>query len=217
VKLVEGRPSLRGLYEDYWRLRGASGSRPRYEIFCSWIEPGAAILDVGCGDGMLGELLRKHRGVDYVGCDIAEAALELCRDRGFEAIRLDVTEGFGSLESRRFDYVVLSEFLEHVASAERVLMQAAALAERAALVSIPNIAYWRHRLELLRGTFPRQWLADPREHLRFWSVRDFEQTVRGLGFRVTAREASNGRPWLRQLRPNLFGLQVCFRLELDRA
>jgi hypothetical protein len=72
---------------------------------------------------------------------------------------------------------------------------------------------WRHRLELLRGTFPRQWLVDPREHLRFWSVRDFEQAVQGLGFRVAAREASNGRPPLRQLWPNLFGLQVCFRLE----
>ena len=208
-----GARSIGSFYEQYWRTRGRSGHRPRYDVFAGWIERGSEVLDLGCGDGGLGQHLVEQLGVSYLGCDLAGSALELARARGLETLQLDLASELHLLADRKADYVVLSEVVEHVVDAEGLLLAAAKVARRAVLVSIPNVAYWRYRAELLRGHFPRQWAQDPREHLRFWSVTDFRVTAAGLGLAVTAVVASNGKPILRDLLPNLFGLQVCFRLE----
>lgn len=45
-------------YETYWQARGKMKMKSRYYIFASWIEPGSRVLDIGGGDGVLGEFLR---------------------------------------------------------------------------------------------------------------------------------------------------------------
>ena len=209
----ERERSVGAFYEQYWRTRGRSGHRPRYDVFARWIKPGSSVLDLGCGDGGLGQHLVEQLGVTYLGCDLAGSALELARARGLETLQVDLASELHLLAGRKADYVVLSEVVEHVVDAEGLLLVAASIARRAVLVSIPNIAYWRYRTELLRGRFPRQWAQDPREHLRFWSLTDFRDTASALGLAATAIVASNGKPILRDLLPNLFGLQVCFYLQ----
>lgn len=206
------------LYDGYWRTRaragGLSGHRPRYDLFARWIGAGASVLDLGCGDGAFGAFVVQQRRARYLGCDVSPAALELAHGRGLRTRRLDLDDAsaVAALGAGAFDHVVLSEVVEHVVHAEDLLRAAGEVAAQSVLVSIPNIAYWPYRLQLLRGTFPRQWAIDPREHLRFWSVRDFARLAAGLGFRVDEIAASNGRPVLRDRWPNLFGSQVCFRL-----
>ena len=193
-----------------------SGHRPRYDIFTLWIEPGSSVLDIGCGDGAFGEHIVAARAARYLGVDLSESGLELARARGLEVRQVDLGASAGALDELRFDYVVLSEVIEHVVDSEELLELAGRIAGRRVLLSVPNIAYWQYRLQLLRGRFPRQWAQDPREHLRFWSVPDFTRMAEELGFRVETVAASNGRRGLRDLWPNLFGVQVCFLLEPPR-
>ncbi len=202
---------MKDFYENYWDKRGESGFRPRYRIFFDWIENNSKVLELGCGDGYFGQMLKEKR-VDYAGCDISEKALSVAKGRGLDVFQCDL-ENKLDFPDNNFDYVVMSEFLEHIVNSEKVLEEANRIAKNGVLVSIPNIAYWRFRLELLLGRFPKQWAVAPQEHLRYWSVRDFINTASSLGFKIHEIKASNGKRMLRNLWPNLFGFQVCFYLK----
>ncbi len=200
-------------YEKYWQTRGRSGIRPRYQIFSSWIVPGSSILDIGCGDGYLGEMLVRDKRVSYRGGDISEEGLKIARARGLDVIKLNAKVDLPQFEDDSFDYVIMSEFIEHLVNSEEIILQALGIARRGVLLSIPNVAYWKYRLQLLGGHFPKQWEFAPYEHLRFWSVKDFQYLIGALGIKIKACKASNGKVILRDLWPNLFGFQVCFFLQ----
>lgn len=200
-------------YENYWKKRGRSGDRPRYHIFSEWIEKGSKVLDIGCGDGYFGEFLLKNKDIDYLGSDISDAALKAARDRGLNIIQIDAANELGKFTSGSFDFVIMSEFIEHIPNSEEILKIAGRIAKKGVLVSVPNIAYWKFRLQLLMGSFPKQWAVAPEEHLRYWSVYDFKKTAENAGFEVKEIRSSNGRKIMRDIWPNLFGFQVCFYLK----
>jgi len=116
-----------GLYEDNaaaWdRLRGAEPrlERPWLACFGALLEPGARLLDIGCGSGrpIARELVR--RGYRVTGIDSSPSLIALCRERmpGEEWIvadmrRLDLR--------RRFDGLVAWHSSFHLApGAQRAL------------------------------------------------------------------------------------------------
>src|SRR2546423_10933285 len=109
----------------------------------------------------------------------------------------------------------MSEVVEHVADAERFVADAWAVTRTSMWVTFPNIAYFPHRLRLLAGRFPVQWVVFPGEHLRFWSVRDFTAWLAALHIPATCVVPSNGltvagahRPF-----PNPFGNQIVVRCD----
>ena len=205
---------MSSFYEQYWQERGKSGFRPRYKIFYDWIESNASVLDIGCGDGYFGQVLVNKKNISYRGLDISETAVAMARERGLVAEVCDASQDLNKFADKSVDYVLMSEFIEHISNSEEVLKEARRIARKAVLVSVPNIAYWKHRLELLSGTFPRQWAFAPNEHLRFWSITDFIKTADSLGFSSVNYKASNGKKILREWWPNLFGFQVCFLLKV---
>lgn len=207
---------MKNFYENYWKKRGRSGDRPRYHIFSGWIDDGSKVLDIGCGDGYFGEFLVKNKKVDYTGSDISDVALQAAKDRGLNVIQLDASSDLGKFAPGSFDYIIMSEFIEHIPNSEDILRIAGRIAKKGVLISIPNIAYWKFRLQLLFGNFPKQWAVAPEEHLRYWSVSDFKETAEKSGFEVKEIRSSNGRKILRDIWPNLFGFQVCFYLKPDK-
>lgn len=203
-------------YENYWEKRGRSGNRPRYHIFSEWISAGSKVLDIGCGDGYFGEFLVNNKKADYTGADISETALNSAKGRGLKVIQLDASNDLSKFDPESFDFVIMSEFIEHIPNSEEILRVVGRIAKKGVLVSIPNIAYWKFRLQLLLGKFPKQWVVAPEEHLRYWSVDDFNETAEKSGFEVREIRSSNGRKILRDIWPNLFGFQVCFYLRPKR-
>lgn len=201
-------------YEKYWNARNKSSHRPRHSIFSEWIDDGASVLDVGCGDGaFLNFLKAQNRGINLAGVDISDQALSVCRERGFQTFQADVS-GALPFKDKTFDYSVCSEVLEHIANSEDLLNEMCRISRKAVLVSMPNIALWKHRCRLFfLGKFPTQWLLEPREHIRFFSVKDFMSTANDLGFSVQRVKVSSGTRILKYLWPNLFADQVCFLLE----
>ena len=197
-------------YNKYW-VNGKSDYKYRYGVFLSWIDSGSKILDLGCGDGYLAEVMVNKKNCDVTCLDISEVALKKAGERGLKTICASVEDKL-PFEDSFFDYVIATEVLEHVVSTEDVLLEMARVSKKHILVSIPNIAFWRHRLSLLMGRFPKQWVLHPKEHLRFWSVFDFKKTIEGLGLNIDRITAGSGRRFLRDLWPNLFAEQVCFKL-----
>ena len=70
-----------------------------------------AALDVGCGYGVLVQLLTE-RGYDAVGCEIGKPALAHCRERGLKVVRAAAPEL--PFPDGAFQLVVTSHVIEHV-------------------------------------------------------------------------------------------------------
>jgi len=200
-------------YNAYWQHRGPSALQPRFDLIAAALRPGESVLDIGCGDGAMLEHFARTRAVRCVGVDISSAAVALAQRRGVDA-RLDTPADL-LRDGETFDHVVLSEVIEHVADAERLALDAWALARRSLWITFPNIAYFPHRLRLLAGKFPVQWAIFPAEHLRFWSVPDFALWLRSLELPPPQLVASNGFTLARLHRvwPNLFGNQIVARVD----
>jgi methionine biosynthesis protein MetW len=210
-------------YDGYWRIRG-NGSAPlkRAMLVAEHIRPASTVLDVGCGTG---ELLRylSGRASDNktTGIDISLDCVRQLTSEGYEAHQLDVTsDDFDRfLEPRCFDYIVITEVLEHLPEPEKLMSALKGHFNSELIVSIPNSGFYRHRLRLLFGRFPVVVVQEHvKEHLRFWTHIDFLYWCGHLDFDVISYSPSAsssvlgldfGRYW-----PNLFGGQIIYRLRL---
>lgn len=199
-------------YDAYWNHRSSSGNRFRFNVFLSWIARGATVLDAGCGDGFLGGRLIHEKECRVSGMDLSPVALERARERGLTTINGSLDELL-PFPDGAFEYVISSEALEHIIHSEGALKELYRVASKAVILSVPNTGYWHDRISLLLGRFPRQWIHQPWEHIRFWTMGDFRRTLASVGMRPTKVAAGSGRRWLRDLLPSLFARQVCYYIE----
>ena len=198
-------------YDAYWDEKFAKQGggmsvwrRRRALAFARQVKPGARVLDLGVGDGALLKYLIDTVGIDGYGLDISEKAVAFCQSQGLDVGLADVNAPLDSYLTEPVDYVVLSEIIEHIPDPERLLNELRPLVREAVLVSVPNTGFYTHRLRLLMGRFPLQWVVTPGEHLRFWTYADFKWWARQLHFEVVAAVPYEGTPGLKDVAPGLF-------------
>ena len=163
------------------------------------VRPGARVLDVGCGEGDLLDLLRREKDVDARGLEISADGVGACLARGLSVMQGDADRDLSEFAADAFDYVILSQTLQAVRQPRIVLSDLLRLAERA-IVSLPNFGHWRVRLSLLaHGRMPEThalpvpWWATPNIHL--CTLRDFTALCGELGLRIEAAAAlAEGKP-----------------------
>ena len=146
------------------------------------------VLDVGCGTGVNGEVIRRS-GAHVTGIERSAAAAAIAKQRLDEVIELDLLSErlFQQLANRRFDLIVFGDVLEHVAEPLEVLSKFTPLLEDGGhvIVSLPNVAAWPIRLKLLRGDFSydSSGILD-RTHLRFFTQKSALELVQNAGLEV---------------------------------
>ncbi|MDQ7016907.1 MAG: methionine biosynthesis protein MetW, partial [Gammaproteobacteria bacterium] len=87
--------------------------RPDLQIISQWIEPGAHILDLGCGDGTLLAYLQQHKQVTGYGLEIDPNNIAECIRKNVNVIQIDLDkEGLQMFADNRFDYVVMTQSLQ---------------------------------------------------------------------------------------------------------
>jgi len=142
------------------------------------------MLDIGCGDGRLaGAIKRKNPAAIVHGCDFSTAAL--ARSAGLDrqyAVDLNV-ERLPEPDDR-FDLVVASEVIEHLIHPDLALVELRRVLRPGGhvVVTVPNVAFWRFRLQALCGDVPSV-TADER-HLHSFNASLLQQLVRKAGFDV---------------------------------
>jgi len=94
------------------------------------------ILDVGCGCGILADLLRPL-GCDITGWDISEVAVRAIRHKGYQGRCLDFN-GFTPSREDTFAHVIATEFLEHVENPEAQLAKLYRIAQKDVILTVPN-------------------------------------------------------------------------------
>ena len=214
---------MSGAVSPYGALVEAYGLSEAHRHVLDLVPPGRRVLDVGCAEGYLGVELAQ-RGCEVVGVEPDARAAAVARERGISVLEFDVEEV--ALDASAFDVVLFVDVLEHLREPEPVLRQA--LAAGRAIVSIPNIAHWTGRRELLAGRFPRadHGLFD-RTHLRWFTRAGAHALARDAGFRVVEERFAGAplplegrlpalgrlRPAAVRARPELFALQVVLSLE----
>jgi SAM-dependent methyltransferase len=230
-------PGVTDYYERYW-----NEGQPPHElgdqlrsVFERNIGAGYRCLDVGCGDGRKsGPWLAGHAG-GYVGVDVSETAVAEARALGLDARTIEDAAAL-PFPDAEFDAVVCIEVLEHLFEPQHALAEIRRVLRPGgtAIATVPNVAYWRRRLEL---AFLGRWdphgddrsvnepWRDP--HLRFFNPRSLERlvVVAGLrpveiggfngaflydlptmGRRLQVRRASRVYRRLERLRPSLLGI-----------
>lgn len=86
---------------------------------------GKAVVDIGCGGGILAEAMARH-GAIVTAIDLAEASLAVAELHNLES-RLDITyrktsaEQLAAEEAQKYDVVTCLEMLEHVPSPAAVV------------------------------------------------------------------------------------------------
>ncbi|HEY1929341.1 MAG TPA: methionine biosynthesis protein MetW [Caulobacteraceae bacterium] len=177
----------------------AQAVRQDFRAIQQLVRPHARILDVGCGEGDLLELLARESRANGRGLEISPEGVSACLARGLSVMQGDADRDLADFPTAAFDYVVLSQTLQAVINPRRVLGELLRIGDRA-IVSLPNFGHWRVRLDLLlhgrmpvTGSLPEPWWSTPNIHL--CTMRDFVELTREMGVRVEACFAfANGRP-----------------------
>jgi len=110
------------------------------------------VLDLGCGDGLLLESLKKN-GVDGIGLDISDEAVKKCRVRGLNVELVNLEDLALPFSSNEFKFVVMLDILEHLYYPKALLMEASRIADKV-IFSVPNFSSLPARIQTLFGFIP---------------------------------------------------------------
>lgn len=211
-------------YDAYWNARLHEGKHAdmldRYRIVSRLVPDGASVLDVGCGDGAFLKFMHDSRPkCRLLGADISRTAISALENAGLAGQRIDPAQPLEHQLDGHWEYVVLMEVIEHVVDAEGLVRQVMSLHPTRIIITIPNVGFLIHRLRLMFvGRFPvTNIIYHMKEHVRFWTVKDFYQWADALGLRVCSHYGQVDRKdklvqWLGREIPSLFAGQMVYEL-----
>ena len=190
-------------------------------LIASLVEQGTRVLDIGCGNGELMELLVAERDVDARGLELSQQGVNACVSRGLAVVQGNADTDLSYYPDQGFDTVILSQTLQATRRPKEVLQEMSRIGSRL-IVSIPNFGHWRIRLALaLRGRMPETqalsatWYETANIHL--CSMLDLTDLCDELSLRVeTCLTVTNGKVHHSTGRPsawqNLMAELVVFEL-----
>jgi homoserine O-acetyltransferase len=195
-------------------------ARVDYELVESLIEPDSTVLDVGCGDGELLARLRQDKQIDSKGIELQQDLVLGCICKKLSIIQYDIERGLNHYADKSFDYAILSQTVQTIKDPGKVLLELLRVA-RKVIVSFPNFANWRCRVQLLLSgqapktrQLPFEWHDTPNIHCL--SLRDFDEFCDRLGIRIEKRiPLGKTRSKPIRLMPNLFAEQAVYVTSKD--
>jgi 2-polyprenyl-6-hydroxyphenyl methylase/3-demethylubiquinone-9 3-methyltransferase len=130
------------LVDEWWKPRGAFVALhwlavARARLIPPATRPGAVLLDVACGGGLLAPHVA-GRGYRHVGVDLGHAALRVATERGVTPVRGDVVRL--PVASASVDVVVAGEIFEHVADLEGAVAEVSRVLRPAGLLVCDTLA-----------------------------------------------------------------------------
>jgi homoserine O-acetyltransferase len=148
-----------------------------YQAVEEMIHRAGRVLDLGCGDGALLNILKERKEVSGNGVEISVEDVITAIGAGCDVILEDVDDGLAMIPDDSYDQIVLSETLQTIKRPKELLQQILRVADEA-VITFPNFACMDVRFQLLFGgrmpkgkDIPYEWYETPNIHL--FTLKDF--------------------------------------------
>ena len=207
----------KNLINKYWQIRRKDFKKikpndfqiERAKLFSLLIEDKNSLLfDIGSGDAAQLIAIRNIcPNLKIIGSDKDKFSCELIKKANFNFHYFNEKESIKSTLNKYCPkYITLFEVIEHMYAPEEFLLE---LLENKRIqkvfFSIPNSGFFMHRLRYMLGRFPLQWIVNPNEHIRFWTLKDL---IWWLDYLELINKSEiipyKGIPILNKIFPNLF-------------
>ena len=159
-----------------------------FKIIADLIENNSRVIDVGCGDGVLMDFLKKNKNIDVRGLELSKEKVQKCISKGLTVIEGNAESDLQQFPNHSFDYAILSQTLQAFLNPEIVINELLRVGKKA-IVTIPNFGYWKVRFHLLfRGTMPitetlpDQWYNTANLHM--CTIKDFFNFSKEKNFKI---------------------------------
>ncbi|MFL2852635.1 MAG: methionine biosynthesis protein MetW [Candidatus Pelagibacter sp.] len=150
--------------------------KKEFKVIADLLPNNTRVLDVGCGDGSLMNLLVKEKNIEVRGLELEKQNVQKCIYKGLPVIQGNAETELYQFPDQSFDYVVLSQTLQAFYNPDKVLKELLRIG-KSVIVSIPNFGYWKVRTSLLffgkmpvTKTLPNDWYNTPNLHM--CSIKD---------------------------------------------
>lgn len=182
------------------------------------------VLDIGCGNGELGEEIKRSKNGTVFGVEISEASVKAAKSKIDKIYLLDIVneEIPEELKNIKFDYIIITEVLEHLIEPEKLLEKVKILMNKKTelIITVPNILFWKNRLKIFKGDFDytNEGLMD-RGHAHFFSWKSLEKTIWQTGYEIVKENhhiPTRGTKRIGKLFPGLFAFQFVIKVKKKR-
>ena len=145
--------------------------KKEFKVIADLLPKSVRVLDVGCGDGSLMDLLIKEKNIKARGLELIEENVKKCIYKGLSVIEGNAETELHQFPAQSFDFVILSQTLQAFYNPEKVLKELLRIG-KSVIISIPNFGYWKVRTSLLlfgkmpvTKTLPNEWYNTPNLHM----------------------------------------------------
>jgi methionine biosynthesis protein MetW len=189
------------------------------EVIKDWIDKDSQVLDLGCGNGKILNILTKELGVTALGVEINQDNLNECIKSGLNVIQQNIDEGLSNFSDRSFDVVIMSQTIQVLKEPKQALLEVTRIGKET-IVTIPNFGHWATRVNLLlsgrmpiTGALPNNW--HDTENIHLCTIKDFEVLCSECGIDILEKRFFNGsgkEKGLTQIIPNAFAATAIYKI-----
>ena len=158
-----------------------------YQKIVDRIEPKARVLDLGCGDGTLLDMLIAQKHIHGYGIEIDFENILACIKRGINVFQGNIDEGLREYSDKSYDYVIISRTLQEIHKPLFVLNEILRVGQKG-IITFPNFAHWKIRAQLITGKAPHtsllhhEWFDTP--NIRVVTIQDFRELCASQGIEI---------------------------------
>ena len=159
-----------------------------FEHIITLIPEGSRVLDLGCGNGELLDLIRREKRAQVNGIEIDLNNIIECIIKGIPVVHYDIDLGLTGYSDNSYDYVILSRTLQVVKKPLFVINEMLRVGKYGIVLS-PNFGNARIRFRLLfhgkmpkSKTLPYEWYDTPNIHL--FTIKDFRSLCKKNGIMI---------------------------------
>lgn len=165
-----------------------------HDFFVERIPSGSKVLDVGCGNGAVGYDVAQKSGAHVLGIDLHAESIRQAREQfPHPNIQYIVGDALTDLPNELFDYVILSNVLEHIEERVPFLIALQKNASPGAiLIRVPLFERdWRVPLKQELGL---EWRLDT-DHKTEYTLESFRDEILQAGLKIRHQEVRWGEIW----------------------
>lgn len=188
--MLSSKPKENKYYDESIKI-DINNTNDSHALLANQVQENSICLDVGCGPGYIGDLLKIEKKCKVYGIELDKEAIKVAKNKGNyeEIFSFSISEEQNKeyknfFENKiKFDYIVFGDVLEHIENPGKILAEFSKKLKKNGkfLISIPNIAH----IEICRSLLNRKFNYNEtgildNTHLRFFTKNSFLEMIANI-------------------------------------